>query len=240
MCPAPDRLRVLGGDPRFAHGSRVGEIAAADRHQASDPPPRLRIAFVLAAVGVAGYAARLISAELRQVRISATRPDVPGYRRDEFGETWTDKPCRTAGASSSLAPFPLTPMPAAGSSSARPRRPECRSTMCTRSRKPGTRARPPGLYGDASSSQRPDRRPAGRRRTTGRIPRTTTGQVNGCRSTATTDAPTSCDTSRSPATTRCRSADRDAAQAITRTCPSQASSGAQESAAWRWAGPAAS
>jgi hypothetical protein len=34
--------------------------------------------------------AKLISAELRQVRVIAERPDVPGYKRDQFGQTWTD------------------------------------------------------------------------------------------------------------------------------------------------------
>jgi len=34
--------------------------------------------------------AKLISAELRRSRILAVRPDVPGYQRDQFGQTWTD------------------------------------------------------------------------------------------------------------------------------------------------------
>jgi len=34
--------------------------------------------------------AKAISAELRQVRVVGTRPDVPGYQRDQFGQTWTD------------------------------------------------------------------------------------------------------------------------------------------------------
>jgi hypothetical protein len=33
---------------------------------------------------------KLISAELRRIRILATRPDLPGYKRDQFGQTWTD------------------------------------------------------------------------------------------------------------------------------------------------------
>ncbi|MFI7068117.1 HNH endonuclease family protein [Kribbella sp. NPDC050124] len=42
-----------------------------------------------AAVQPAGTA-KLISAELRQIRVIAARPDVPGYKRDLFGQTWTD------------------------------------------------------------------------------------------------------------------------------------------------------
>ncbi|MFF0345321.1 HNH endonuclease family protein [Kribbella sp. NPDC004875] len=34
--------------------------------------------------------AKLISAELRDLRVIATRPDTPGYKRDQFGQTWTD------------------------------------------------------------------------------------------------------------------------------------------------------
>ena len=34
--------------------------------------------------------AKLISAGLRKVRVIAARPDVPGYKRDQFGQTWTD------------------------------------------------------------------------------------------------------------------------------------------------------
>ncbi|TCO43631.1 uncharacterized protein DUF1524 [Kribbella antiqua] len=34
--------------------------------------------------------ARLILAELGRVRVVATRPEVPGYQRDQFGQTWTD------------------------------------------------------------------------------------------------------------------------------------------------------
>lgn len=34
--------------------------------------------------------ARLISAELRQARVIAVRPEVSGYKRDQFGPTWTD------------------------------------------------------------------------------------------------------------------------------------------------------
>jgi len=43
-------------------------------------------------------AAKLISAELRQVRIVATRPDVPGYKRDQFGQPWTDNHTGRGGA----------------------------------------------------------------------------------------------------------------------------------------------
>ncbi|ADB30268.1 conserved hypothetical protein [Kribbella flavida DSM 17836] len=33
---------------------------------------------------------KLITAELGKVRVVAARPDVPGYRRDNFGPSWTD------------------------------------------------------------------------------------------------------------------------------------------------------
>ncbi|ONI73908.1 deoxyribonuclease [Kribbella sp. ALI-6-A] len=34
--------------------------------------------------------AKAIAAELRQARVVAVRPDVPGYQRDRFGQAWTD------------------------------------------------------------------------------------------------------------------------------------------------------
>jgi hypothetical protein len=34
--------------------------------------------------------AKLILAELGRVRVVASRPEVPGYKRDQFGQTWTD------------------------------------------------------------------------------------------------------------------------------------------------------
>ena len=34
--------------------------------------------------------AKLIAVELGKVRVVGARPDVPGYKRDQFGQTWTD------------------------------------------------------------------------------------------------------------------------------------------------------
>ena len=35
-------------------------------------------------------AAKLIRAELGRVRVVAARPNVPGYKRNQFGRSWTD------------------------------------------------------------------------------------------------------------------------------------------------------
>lgn len=34
--------------------------------------------------------AKLIAAELGKLRVIPARPDIPGYKRDQFGQTWTD------------------------------------------------------------------------------------------------------------------------------------------------------
>ena len=60
-------------------------VAGADP-AGSNPPPRTTPTRSPAAAGTA----KLISAELREVRVIAVRPEVPGYKRDQFGQTWTD------------------------------------------------------------------------------------------------------------------------------------------------------
>ncbi|MEV0288408.1 MULTISPECIES: hypothetical protein [unclassified Kribbella] len=64
---------VAGADPADANPAHRGEPT-------SDPH----------ALQPAAGTAKLISAELRGICVIADRPDVPGYRRDQFGETWTD------------------------------------------------------------------------------------------------------------------------------------------------------
>jgi len=56
----------------------------------SNPPPRTTPTRSPGAAPPATGTAKLISAELRQIRVIASRPDVPGYKRDQFGQTWTD------------------------------------------------------------------------------------------------------------------------------------------------------
>jgi hypothetical protein len=57
----------------------------------ADPaPPRTTTTRSPATAQPATGTAKLISAELRQVRVIVARPDVPGYKRDQFGQTWTD------------------------------------------------------------------------------------------------------------------------------------------------------
>jgi hypothetical protein len=56
----------------------------------SNPPPRTTPTSTPGAAQPAASTAKLISAELREVRVIAARLDVPGYKRDEFGHTWTD------------------------------------------------------------------------------------------------------------------------------------------------------
>jgi hypothetical protein len=65
--------RVAGADP--AGSNPPGRTTPIRSPTASQPAPGT---------------ARLIFAELRQVRVIAVRPEVPGYRRDQFGQTWTD------------------------------------------------------------------------------------------------------------------------------------------------------
>jgi hypothetical protein len=56
----------------------------------SSPPARTIPTRSPAPTGPATGTAKLISAELRQIRVVAARPSVPGYKRDQFGQTWTD------------------------------------------------------------------------------------------------------------------------------------------------------
>ena len=56
----------------------------------SSPPPRTTPTGNPATAQPATGTAKLISAELGQARVVAVRPDVPGYKRDQFGQTWTD------------------------------------------------------------------------------------------------------------------------------------------------------
>jgi hypothetical protein len=56
----------------------------------SRPPPRATPTSSPVTVQPATGTARLISTELRELRVIAARPEVPGYKRDQFGQTWTD------------------------------------------------------------------------------------------------------------------------------------------------------
>ncbi|WP_329483918.1 HNH endonuclease family protein [Kribbella sp. NBC_01484] len=56
----------------------------------SNPPARTTPTRSPAAAPPATGTAKLIFAELRQVRVIASRPEVAGYRRDQFGQSWTD------------------------------------------------------------------------------------------------------------------------------------------------------
>jgi hypothetical protein len=78
-------LIVLG----FATAGCTYPVAGADP-AGSNPLPRTAPASIPVTVQPATSTAKLISAELRQVRVVAARPDVPGYKRDQFGQTWTD------------------------------------------------------------------------------------------------------------------------------------------------------
>jgi hypothetical protein len=64
-------------------------VAGADPAK-SNPTPRTTPTRTPATAQPATGTAMLISAELRRIRVVATRPDVPGYTRDQFGQTWTD------------------------------------------------------------------------------------------------------------------------------------------------------
>ena len=63
--------------------------AGADPAGSTRPPRAAPIPKSVTAQPATGTA-KLILAELRQVRVIATRPDVPGYTRNQFGQTWTD------------------------------------------------------------------------------------------------------------------------------------------------------
>jgi hypothetical protein len=56
----------------------------------SSPAPRATPNSNPVTVQPATGTAKLISAELRKLRVVAARPDVPGYKRDQFGQTWSD------------------------------------------------------------------------------------------------------------------------------------------------------
>jgi hypothetical protein len=64
-------------------------VAGADPAE-SKPPSRTTPTSNPVTVQPATGTARLISAELRQVRVIAARPEAPGYTRAQFGPTWTD------------------------------------------------------------------------------------------------------------------------------------------------------
>jgi hypothetical protein len=66
-------------------GSGCSYPAGADP-AGSTPRPRSTPTATAPATGTG----KLISAELRQVRVLGDRPDVPGYKREQFGQTWTD------------------------------------------------------------------------------------------------------------------------------------------------------
>jgi hypothetical protein len=57
---------------------------------ASSRPPRATAASSPVTGQPAIGTAKLILAELRGVRVLGVRPDVAGYTRDQFGQTWTD------------------------------------------------------------------------------------------------------------------------------------------------------
>ncbi|TDO27504.1 hypothetical protein EV643_1588 [Kribbella sp. VKM Ac-2527] len=78
-------LIVLG----FAAAGCAYPLAGGDP-AGSTPPPRTTPSRSPVTVQPAAGTAKLISAELRQIRAIAARPDVPGYKRDQFGPTWTD------------------------------------------------------------------------------------------------------------------------------------------------------
>jgi hypothetical protein len=63
--------------------------AGVDPAEAS-PLPRATPSSNSVTVRPAAGTAKLIGAELRKIRVVAARPDVPGYGRDQFGQTWTD------------------------------------------------------------------------------------------------------------------------------------------------------
>jgi hypothetical protein len=56
----------------------------------SKPPPGATPTSNPATVQPATGTAKLIAAELREVRVISARPKVLGYKRDQFGQTWTD------------------------------------------------------------------------------------------------------------------------------------------------------
>jgi hypothetical protein len=78
-------LIVLG----FAASGCTYPVAGADP-AGPNPPPRTTPTRSPAPSHPATGTAKLISAELRKIRVIAARPDVPGYKRDQFGQTWTD------------------------------------------------------------------------------------------------------------------------------------------------------
>jgi hypothetical protein len=67
-----------------------GYPAAGADPAKSNPAPRTTPTRTPATPQPATGTAMLISAELRRIRVVATRPEVPGYTRDQFGQTWTD------------------------------------------------------------------------------------------------------------------------------------------------------
>jgi hypothetical protein len=78
-------LIVIG----FAATGRTYPVAGADPGE-SNPPPGATSTRSPAEPQPATGTTKLISTELRQIHVIAARPDVPGYKRDQFGQTWTD------------------------------------------------------------------------------------------------------------------------------------------------------
>jgi hypothetical protein len=78
-------LIVLG----FAAAGCAYPVAGTDPAE-STPPPRTTPTSNPGTVQPSTGTAELISAELRQIRVIAARPDVPGYKRDQFGQSWSD------------------------------------------------------------------------------------------------------------------------------------------------------
>lgn len=62
--------------------------AGADPAQSTTPPPTAPSSRP-STTSSPGSAKRIL-VELGRARVVATRPDVPGYKRDQFGQTWTD------------------------------------------------------------------------------------------------------------------------------------------------------
>lgn len=63
-------------------------VAGAEPAQSTTPPPTVPTGGPSRASSPGS--AKLILTELGRARVVATRPDIPGYKRDQFGQTWTD------------------------------------------------------------------------------------------------------------------------------------------------------
>lgn len=85
MRSLPAALTVLG----VVIAGCAYPAAGADPH-GSSPLPKATLSSSPGTGQPATGTAKLILAELRGLRVVAARPDVPGYTRDEFGQTWSD------------------------------------------------------------------------------------------------------------------------------------------------------